>query len=143
MVDNRRAMPSYWIVAVLLLLWALMGDAAYLMQVTADLSVMAQTDPVSARIFAAMPPWVWSAYAWAVWLSTGGAVLLLLRRRAAIWLYAVSLVGIIVQFGWTFLMTDLIAQKGPSVMLFPMFIFIMGLFALWWSRSRSTAGLLR
>jgi hypothetical protein len=143
MMNLKAAPRSYWIAAGILLLWALMGDAAYLMQVTADLAVLAQSDPVSARAFAAMPSWVWSAYAVAVWFGTGGAVALLLRRRVAVWLYAISVMAIIVQFGWTFLVTDLIADKGPSVILFPMFIFIMGLAALWWSRSRAAAGLLR
>lgn len=143
MTDLRTAPRSYWIVAVILLLWALMGDAAYLADVTTDLTALARTDPDTAQSFALMPAWIWSAYAVAVWFGTGGAVALLLRRRMAVWLYAISVIAIIVQFGWTFLVTDLIADKGPSVILFPMFIFIMGLAALWWSRSRAAAGLLR
>ena len=43
------------IVATGLLLWNLMGAGAYLMQATADLDALAQTDPDTAATFAAMP----------------------------------------------------------------------------------------
>lgn len=143
MSDSRAATRGKWLVAIILLLWALMGDAAYLADVTTDPAVLSRSDPSAASAYAAMPWWIWSAYALAVWSGTAAAISLLLRRRAAVWFYAVSLIGIVIQFGWTFIMTDLIAQKGPSAMLFPMFIFIMGLFALWWSRSCAAAGILR
>lgn len=143
MAQADNGTRSFWVIGILLLLWALMGDAAYLMDVTTDLGKLAQTDHDAAHAFAQMPTWIWSAYAIAVWSGTAAVIALLLRRQAAVWLYAVSLVAITVQFGWTFLMTDLLDIMGPSAMLFPMFIFIMGLFALWWSRSRAALGMLR
>src|SRR3546814_13564138 len=53
------------------------------MQYTADLDQLAKTDPYTARIFAAMPGWAWTAYALAVGGGTLGAILLLLRKAAA------------------------------------------------------------
>ena len=72
---------SFWIVASLLLVWALFGDAAYLSQVTADPTELAKTDPTTAKAFATMPEWAWSAYAIAVWVGTLAAIALLVRRR--------------------------------------------------------------
>ena len=93
---------NFWIVAGLLLVWSLIGDAAYLAQVTADLGELAKTDPDTARAFATMPEWAWSAYAIAVWVATLGGIALLMRRRMAVPLYAVSLAAVLVQFGWSF-----------------------------------------
>ncbi|HUD29849.1 MAG TPA: sugar transporter, partial [Novosphingobium sp.] len=105
-------MRKFWIVATLILVWNLIGDAAYLTQATADLDVLAKTDPVTADAFRSMPVWAWAAYALAVGGGTLGAVLLLMRRKVAWAFFALSVAGIVVQFGWTFLGHGLIAAKG-------------------------------
>lgn len=134
---------SFWIVAVLFLLWNVAGDAAYLMQATQDLDVLAQSDPVGAEAFRTMPVWAWSAYAIAVWGGTAGAVAVLLRRRIAIPLFALSLAAVLVQFGWTFAGTNLIAKKGLGAALFPLLIAAIALVEIAWARRQAAAGLLR
>ncbi|RVT40116.1 sugar transporter [Sphingobium algorifonticola] len=116
---------SFYVLAVLALLWNIMGDAAYLMQVTMDLDALARTDPYQARLFAEMPVWVWSAYAVAVWVGTCAAVCLLLRRAIAVFLYAVSLAAVLIQFGYSFGATDLLAVKGVSAAIFPAVIILL------------------
>ena len=132
---------SFWIVAGLLFVWALIGDAAYLSQVTADLTELAKTDPTTAKAFATMPEWAWSAYAIAVWVSTLAAIALLLRRRIAAPLYAVSLLAVLVQFGWTLFGTSVIAEKGAGAAIFPLVIIAIGIFSLWyaWHKTRQRA----
>ena len=138
-----RPTMGFWVIGILLLLWNLMGDAAYLSQVTTDLDALARTDPATARAFAEMPKWVWGVYAVAVWSGTAAAIALLLRRKVAIWLFVLSLAAIVVQFGRSFLMTDLIAEQGWSTIIFPVVIFVLGLFPFWWSRLSASQGWLR
>lgn len=128
-------MPRYFIViAIVLLLWNLMGLAAFAMQYTADLTELAKSDPVTAQAFAAMPAWVWIAYAIAVGAGTLGAVLLLMKKATAASLFLLSLIAVVVQFGYTFLGTDLLALKGPSVIAFPAFIVVMAVVQLLYAR---------
>ena len=136
-------MRSFWIVSALLLIWALIGDAAYLAQVTADLDRLAQTDPDMAETFRTMPQWVWGSYAIAVWMGTAGAIALLLRRKWAVPLYAVSLVAVLLQFGWSLLATSLIEQKGASVIILPLVVIAVAAFSLWWAARHSRRGTLR
>lgn len=128
-------MPRYFIViAIVLLLWNLMGLAAFAMQYTADLTELAKSDPVTAQAFAAMPAWVWIAYTIAVGAGTLGAVLLLMKKAAAASLFLLSLIAVVVQFGYTFVGTDLLALKGPSVIAFPAFIVVMAVVQLLYAR---------
>jgi uncharacterized membrane protein len=120
-------MKRFWAIAIALLLWNLMGDAAYVMQVGADPARI--DDPVTAQAFAAMPPWAWGAYAIAVWVGTAGALALLLRRKAAWVLFALSLVGVVVQFGWTIFGFGILSYKGPEALVFPVVIALIGAFA--------------
>lgn len=134
---------GFWAVAILLLLWNIIGDTAYLMQVTANLDELARTDAYTARAFAEMPKWAWSAYAIGVWSGTAAAIALLLRRRLAVWLFMLSLVAVVAQFGRVFMFTDLIAVKGPTAAIFPIVIFAIGAFAVHYSRRGSREGWLR
>ncbi|PEQ10801.1 sugar transporter [Novosphingobium sp. PC22D] len=136
-------MRTFWIVAIVLLLWNLMGDAAYLMQAGADLDALAESDPVTAEAFAAMPAWAWSAYAVAVWVGTAAALALLARRKVAAVLFAVSLAGVVVQFGWSFLGYGLIAKKGASTVVFPLVIATVGAFSVWYASRKAADGTLR
>lgn len=137
------APKSFYVIATLFLLWNVMGDAAYLMQVTADLDALAKTDPYTASIWAAMPQWAWAAYAIAVWGATLASLLLLLKRSLAVPLYALSLAAVIVQFGYSFLGTDLLAVKGIGAAAFPAFIVIVGVVQLLYARSAKAQGWLR
>lgn len=131
------------VIGILLLLWNLMGVAAFVMQYSADLTVLAQTDPTTAQAFTAMPGWVWGAYGIAVVTGTLGAVLLLMKKAMAATLFLVSLIAVIVQFGYTFLGTDLLAIKGAASATFPALIIAIAVIQLLYARSLVARGVLR
>lgn len=137
------APKSFYIVGAAALLWNVMGDSAYLMQVSMDLGALAKTDPYTARTFANMPSWAWSAYAIAVWGATLATLLMLMRRAIAVPLYAVSLLAIIVQFSYSFLGTDLLAVKGWGTAVFPALILVLGIAQFLYARSMVVKGVLR
>lgn len=143
MTQSPDVPRSFWIVAGALLIWNLIGDAAYLTQVSMDLDALAETDAYTARLFAETPQWAWAAYAIGVWIGTAGAIALLLRRKAAVWLFGLSLAGIVVQFARVFLSTDLLAVKGWTAALFPLLIFAIGVFALRYAQGAAQRGWLR
>ncbi|SEJ94470.1 hypothetical protein SAMN05518849_1209 [Sphingobium sp. AP50] len=119
---------SFILIAIAFLLWNLMGVASFVMQYLMDLNALEKSDPGGAKIFAAMPAWLWLDYAVAVLAGTGGAITLLLRRRVAVPLFLLSLIAVVVQFGYVFIATDIIAIKGVVVaMAFPILIFVIAI----------------
>ena len=76
-------------------------------------------------------------------LKTLGAVLLLMKKATAASLFLLSLIAVVVQFGYTFLGTDLLALKGPSVIAFPAFIVVMAIIQLLYARNLVGKGVLR
>lgn len=120
---------AFW-VAMILLIWNLIGVAAFAMQATMDLNALAKTDAYQAHLFATMPPWAWFAYGVAVLAGTLGSVALLWRSHWAVPLYLLSLIGVVLQFGRTFLMTDLLEVRGWTTTLFPAFIALVALVQL-------------
>ncbi|MGD9810099.1 MAG: sugar transporter [Sphingobium sp.] len=131
------------IVPILFLVWTVMGLLAFATQWTMDLDQLAKHDPYQAKIFADMPMWTWVAYAVAVLSAFSGAVALLMKRASAVPLFTVSLLGVLIQFSYTFLMTDLLAMRGPTTAIFPAFIISMAVIMLLYARSQTGAGRLR
>jgi len=121
---------AFW-AAIILLIWSIIGIGAFVSQYVMDLDALAKTDAYQAHLFATMPGWGWAAYAVAIFAGFAGSVALLLRSRWAVPLYWLSLAGIVIQFGRTFLMTDLIAVRGWGTAIFPAVITVIALFQIW------------
>jgi hypothetical protein len=129
--------------AILFLLWTLMGCAAFIMQSMQDVAELAKTDPYQAKIWAAMPMWAWISYAVAVAAGTLGALALLTRRRVAVMLSLLCVIAVLIQFSYTFFMTDLLAVKGFSTTIFPLVIIVLAIAQLLYARALSSKGALR
>lgn len=134
---------SLTIIGIAALLWNLMGDASFFVQYSMDTAEIAKTDPYTARIYAQMPGWAWGAFAVSVIAATLGTILLLMQRAAAVALYLISLIAIVVTFGYSFLGTDLLAIKGWTATLFPSLIFVLGIAQFLYARAQVTKGVLR
>jgi hypothetical protein len=130
----------YWWASGAALLWALTGCFFYYTQVSMTADDLAKLPQVQRDIWTLMPKWVVGAYAVAVWSALAGALGLLLRRRWALLLFFISLIGIAVQFGWTFMATPLLAVMGMSAAAFPLFIFVAGIAMLLLSRYATRRG---
>jgi hypothetical protein len=134
----------YYVVAGVLTLWALIGCYSYLAQVTMSAADLAALPPAQRDMMAALPSWINAVYAIAVWSALAGAVCLLLRRKFARSAYLVSLVAIIVQFGWTLTALPIIQTMGfAEAAGFPIFIAVVGAISVWFAGKATTKGWLR
>lgn len=134
---------KFTVPAWLFLFWNIAGAAAFVMQWGQDLDQLAVADPQSAAAFAAMPGWVWAAYAIAVAAGTLGAIAALMRRSVAVGLFSISLCAVVVQFGWTALGTQLLAQKGMGAAGLPLIIAAISVVEILWARHMAKIGQLR
>jgi len=128
----RTPPPWFRGLTILFLLWGAAGVVAFALHVTTGAGAV----PVEDRArFLSLPRWFAWIYAVATVSGLLGAVALMLRRRDAGTLFLLSAGAVVIQFGWMFLATDLIAAKGPMVaMSFPVLIFALAL--IQWSVAR-------
>ena len=144
MATETKPPVWFWIVAVLLVLWEAMGCYACYTQFRLGAAAMGPVDEWSLRYYAALPVWYNWVYAAATFGGLLGGLALLARERRATILFSISLVAIIVMFGYAFAATDLIAHKGlAQVLPFPLFIAAVGAFSLWFAGFAARKGWLR
>lgn len=84
-------------VAILALIWNLIGCAAYLSDVMITPEAIARMSAAQQALYNSRPAWAVSATALAVWGGALGCVGLILRKRWANVALIVSLLGVIVQ----------------------------------------------
>lgn len=140
----QRAPWHLWLVGVLTLLWNGVGAFDYLMTKTRNASYMGAFTPEQLDYFYAFPAWVVACWAASVWGGVLGSALLLLRRRWAVPVLAVSLAAMLPTWIYNYLLTDgLRIMGGAGAAAFSAAIFVVAL-ALWlYARRMAKAGVLR
>ncbi|MFZ2490844.1 MAG: hypothetical protein WA208_05115 [Thermoanaerobaculia bacterium] len=110
--------PPKWfrVVAILALLWNLIGCAAYLSDVMMTPEAAAKLSAAQQELYNSRPSWAVAATATAVWLGALGSFGLIVRKRWATILLAVSLLGVLVQNYWLFLASPAASVTGPAAM---------------------------
>jgi len=135
MADRSAARPPswYWIAAGASTLWSLIGCAACYMQLGISEADLAKVPAAQQAIWRMMPLWAAIAYAVAVGFGLAGSLSLLVRKAWAQSLFVVSLIAVVLQFGWTFLATPILTTVGLSSIPFPAFIIIVAALLVWFS----------
>ena len=127
----------YWVVAILALLWMLFGVAAWCMDLMMDPAALARLPEPQQQLYASRPQWLFVVYGVAIFSGLLGAIGLLLRKRWATRLFLLSLLAVVVQFGYTFAAMHAIEVLGAAQALpFPLLIFLVGA-GLWALSSRA------
>jgi hypothetical protein len=133
-----------WVVGVVALLWNAMGAFDYTMTETRNASYMKDFTPEQLTYFYSFPKWVIATWALSVWGGVLGSVALLLRRRWAFLVFAVSLATMAITFVHNFLLTDgLAVMGGAGALVFAAAIVAVGLALVVYSRWLVRRGVLR
>jgi hypothetical protein len=143
---DQMTKPPKWYFAVtgLLVLWALVGCYSYLAQVMMTPADLANLPEAQRDMIRTLPTWLTALYAIAVWSALAGAICLLLRLTFAPTAYLVSLVAVIIQFGWILGATQIIKTMGfAEAAGSPIFIAIVGAASVWFARLAKGRGWLR
>ena len=134
---------SFWIIAVVALVWNLAGVATYISDVTLSEEALAQLSEEHRGLREATPVWVTGAYAIAVFAGALGAVSLLLRRNWAVPLFGASIIAVLVQMGFMFIAINAAAVLGASAMIMPAVIIAAGAFLFMYAMNAKSKGWLR
>lgn len=111
------AKPSklFWVVAVVFLLWSIMGCAGYLAEhMMSDDAYREAYGEAYVALRGQTPMWATAGYAIGVWGGLTGAILLLLRKKLCLPFFVASLAGAIVGFIPSMAFENFRAVMGPS-----------------------------
>ena len=85
-----------WVIGIVALVWSAMGALDYVMTQTRNEAYMSSFTPEQLSFFYGIPAWAVATWAIAVWGGVLGAILLLIRRRHAVWVFLASLIAMVI-----------------------------------------------
>ena len=131
----------FWIVAALALLWNLFGVAMAWMQYSMTPDQLAQLPEAQRALHEAMPGWLWAVDGVAVVAGTLGSLLLLMGKRLALPVFWVSLVAVVVLFGYCLFPGRMLEVLGAAQALpMPILITVIALLLVWFARKSIARG---
>ena len=148
MATRAKTPVHVWIVGVLALLWNGIGAYDYLMtrMRNADYAreMMPAVDPQAMFAWVdAFPIWAQSGWALGVWGGLLGAVLLLVRSRWAVTVFAASLIGAVLGLGYQIVAAPPLAgAEGPMTDAMPFVIILIALGLFLYARAMQKRGVL-
>lgn len=131
----------FWVVAVVALIWNLLGVMAYLGMVYMSPEDFAAMTDAQQALMESTPGWVTGAFAIAVFGGVLGCLYLLLRKKLAIPLLGLSLGGVLVQMFHSFFLTEATEVYGAfQGLIMPVLVIVIALLLLIFARSARAKG---
>lgn len=136
-----NAVPAWFkVVAVLALLWNVLGCVAFFADLRLSPAEVAQLPEAQQALYAARPAWAVAATGLAVFGGVLGCLGLLLRRKWAVVVLALSLLGIVVQDFGLFVLADGATLAGPVAVVMQGVVLLIGIALLLLARKASARG---
>lgn len=135
-----------WVIGAVSLLWNAMGAVDFTMTQLHYEAYLKNCTPEQKDYIFSFPLWAVLAWGVATWGSVLGSLCLLLRRRAAVVLFAVSLVGMILTTLENYVFTDGLKVMGASAtgaLIFSGVIAVVSVLLLLYARTMRARGVLR
>lgn len=139
---RSRAPVHLWIVGVLALVWNAFGAFDYLATQLRYEPYMSQFPQEQLEYFYGFPAWAVAAWAFGIWGAFFGSIALLLRKRWAVWLFGLSLVGMAVTTIYNFVLTEGLEIMGTVGAIFTAVIWIVAILLFLYARAQEKKGVL-
>ena len=146
MTDTGIKTPWHlWLVGVIAVLFNAIGVFDFVMVMAQGAAYMAKAGMTEAQIahYQGMPGWMTAVWAVGVWGAILGSVLLLLRSRLAVPVFAISLGAFLLSLVYFYILTDGGEAMGGQMAITNAVITALLLFFIWYSRLMTKRGVLR
>lgn len=141
-MENAKSKPNiwFWVIGVVGLIWNGLGSMNYVMHTTNSEALQESYTPEQLAFVDASPAWVTGAFALAVWGGLLGCLLLLLRKKWAVPVLLISLIGILGQAVYNFFLSNASEVFGSELYIMPPIVILIGIGLYFYARSSAKKG---
>ena len=133
----------FWVISIFALLWFLMDTSAFFMRVLMTDEGLKAMPENQQHLYRNMPVWVNVVFAGEVFGGVLGSMGLLLKKKWALPLFAVSLLGVLAQTFQVYFLSDAIRTMGTPAVVMPLVAILIGTGMIVLARSAISRGWLR
>lgn len=133
--------PVWFLVAALLAAaWNGLGVVAFIAETMQTPEQLAQLPEAQQALYTSKPIWATAAFALAVFGGLLGSLSLLIKKKIATPLFALSLLGLVGQNSYYFLIAKVQDTMPSNSFIMPMVVFTIAIVLLFFSRSCAKKG---
>lgn len=141
MSDTTNKPPIwFWIISGIALLWNLGGVAGFFSQINMTPEGMEQLTDAQRAVMIGLPGWMTVVFGIAVFAGVLGCILLLLRKSQAVWLFIISLIAVLAQQSYWWILSDIGKSLGGFDLAMTIMIPIIAVFLIWFARKKTAKG---
>jgi ABC-type Na+ efflux pump permease subunit len=133
LLDDKPEL-SFWMIGAFALVWNLIGLVFYYSHVSMTPDALEGFTEAQQAFFRSTPVWATSAYAVAVSAGVLASLFLLLRKAWAVPLFALSLIGIVVQDLHAFVVSNGLEVWGTEGIFLPALVLVVAIALLMYAR---------
>jgi hypothetical protein len=136
-VNSSKIKPpfGFWVISIIALLWFLMDLSAFAMRVFMLEESLATMPENQQQLYVLMPQWVNFVFAAEVFGGVLGSLLLLVKKRWALPLFIVSIIGVIGQTFYVYFLSDAISLMGTPAIVMPLLAIAIGISIIVFTKS--------
>lgn len=140
---SRAPTPVHlWIVGILSLIWNAFGVFDYSATQLRLEFYVSQFTQEQLNYFFSAPAWMDGAWATGVWGAFLGSLALLLRKSWAVWLFGLSLLGLLVSTVYNFGMSEGAEIMGTVGIVLTVVVWVIAIFLFLYARAQSKRNVL-
>ncbi len=144
MEDKTAKIPTwFWVVSIIFLLWNLMGILSFVTHTTMTEEALMALPEAERELYASYPLWTQIIFAISVFAGTLGCIGLLIKKKWAKYLFIISLISIIVQMYHSLFMTEAMEVYGPTSVVMPILLVLIGGVLIWFASFSTKKGWLK
>ena len=130
----KKPSPIFWVVCIVAFLWNIMGVMEYLNTAYMTEEALALLPLNEQDFYTNTPALITAAFAIAVFAGSLGCLILLLRKKLAIYVLILSMIAVLVQFGYILFIQDFMEVTGTRIIM-PILIIVVAVFLVWYAKN--------
>ncbi len=133
--SSRKSVPVwFWVVSAVALLWYLMDMSGFLMRLFMTEDVISSMPENQQHLYRNIPLWVDIGFACEVFGGLLGSIALLLKKKWALPLFVISVLGTLAQTSNIWFLTDARSVMGAPAIVMPLVAIVIGVALIFLSR---------
>ena len=140
MTLTNKPKVVFWIIAVVAMIWNLMGVYQFLLSTVLKDRLVSISSAEELELFSNLPTWYFIAFGISVFSGVLGCIMLLTRGKLAVPLFLISLLGVLIGQGYWAFGTNVQDVMGVEAIVMPIIVVIISIFLYLYSKSCAKKG---
>lgn len=143
MTSSYKPSTLFWVIAVIALLWNIMGLFQFIMPLVNPEFMLNGYSDAAKELFYNLPSWYWVFFGIATIVGFLACVLQLLRKRNAVLFFLVSMLAVLIVEAYWILGTGAPEVMGAEAVIMPIIVVILSIVLYFLSKRFARKGWLR